>query len=76
VVKISDVGSLYFQRYSLWKLGFLNAPEISFKQVILRAWGHFDSWVLFAGAGPLVWGIFWRVIIILHLFADWDVLEP
>jgi hypothetical protein len=36
VVKISDVGSLYFQRYALWKLGFLNAPEISFKQVILE----------------------------------------
>jgi hypothetical protein len=31
VVKISYVGSLYFQRYTLWKLGFLNDPEINFK---------------------------------------------
>jgi hypothetical protein len=27
------VCSLYFLRYSMWKLGFLNGPEISFKHV-------------------------------------------
>jgi hypothetical protein len=32
-VKISNVGSLYFLRYVMWKLGFMNGPEISFKQV-------------------------------------------
>ena len=29
--KIWDVGSLHFLIYALWKLGFLNAPEISIK---------------------------------------------
>jgi hypothetical protein len=31
LVEISDVSFLYFQIYSLWKLGFLNSLEISFK---------------------------------------------
>jgi hypothetical protein len=35
VVKISYDTSLYFHKYDLWKLGFMNAPEIIFKQVIL-----------------------------------------
>jgi hypothetical protein len=28
--------SLYFMRYSLWKLGFFTSPEISLKRVILE----------------------------------------
>jgi hypothetical protein len=34
-VKISDFGSLYLLRYTLWNLGFLNGPKISFKRVSL-----------------------------------------
>jgi hypothetical protein len=35
-ITISDLGLLYCLRYSLWKLGFLNGLEISFKQVSLE----------------------------------------
>ena len=34
-VKISDIGSQYFHRYDLWKLGFLQAPEFHLKDVTL-----------------------------------------
>jgi hypothetical protein len=33
VVKISASGSLYFQRYTLWKIRFLTSPITSLKQV-------------------------------------------
>jgi hypothetical protein len=36
VVQISDVDSLYFLRYDLWKLEFLDDVEISFKHVNLE----------------------------------------
>jgi len=35
VIKLTYSISLYFQRYALWKLGFMNALEISFKQISL-----------------------------------------
>jgi len=35
LVKISNFGLLYFWRYALRKLGFLNVIEISLKQVNL-----------------------------------------
>ena len=31
--KISDLGLQYFQRYDLWRLGFLQAPEFHIKYV-------------------------------------------
>jgi hypothetical protein len=34
-VQISDLGSLYFWRYILFKLGFLTSPETSLKHVFL-----------------------------------------
>jgi hypothetical protein len=36
VVKISEIRSVYFLRYALWKIGFLNGPEINFKRVRLE----------------------------------------
>jgi hypothetical protein len=36
VVKISYNFSLYLLRYDLWKLQFLNASKISFKEVSLE----------------------------------------
>jgi hypothetical protein len=33
MVEISASGSLYFGRYTLWKIGLLTSPETSFKQV-------------------------------------------
>jgi hypothetical protein len=38
VVKISDVGSLYFLRYSLWKLGLYKKPK--WEDVDLQENGH------------------------------------
>ena len=34
-VKISDLGSQYVQRYDLWNLGFLLAPEFHLKEATL-----------------------------------------
>ena len=34
-VNILDLGSKYFWRYDLWKLGFLQAPEFHLKEAIL-----------------------------------------
>ena len=33
--KISELGSQYFQRYDLWKLGRFQAPEFHLKEVIM-----------------------------------------
>jgi hypothetical protein len=33
VVQISSCGSLYFWSYTPWKIGFLDSPETSIKQV-------------------------------------------
>jgi hypothetical protein len=33
VVKNSSCGSLYFWRYTPWKIGFVASPETSLKQV-------------------------------------------
>ena len=33
--KNSELGSQYFQRYDLWKLGLFQAPEFHLKEVIV-----------------------------------------
>jgi hypothetical protein len=35
-LKVSNVVSLDFWRYTLWMLGFLNGPKISFKHACLE----------------------------------------
>jgi hypothetical protein len=33
VIQISSCGSLYFWIYTLWKIGFVDSPETSIKQI-------------------------------------------